>query len=98
MEEIRISLPEVSSCASTIRVINASLDDTLSNISGSMRELTGVWKGTAGESIVSRFQKYATKFIDESETIEEYAKFLDYIVSTYDSIETTLTTNASNFE
>ena len=98
MEDIRITLPEVSNCAANLRNINAGLDEVLSTINRHMMDLSSVWKGTAGETIVERFQKFSARFIDESETIEEYAKFLDYTVSSYDSLESTITANASNFE
>ena len=98
MEDIRITLPEVSNAAASLRNINTNLDEVLSNISKMMLDLNVVWKGTAGETIVTRFQKFANRFIDESETIEEYAKFLDYTVSSYDSLESTITSNATNFE
>ena len=98
MENIRITLSKVSGAATAIRNINSNMDDVLNNVKKMMNDLSGVWKGTAGETIVRRFNKFATKFIDESETIEEYAKFLDYTVSSYDSLESTLTSNASNFE
>ena len=94
MDNIRITLPEVSAAANNIRSINASMDD----IFKMMNDLTGVWKGTAGEAIVERFKRFSTRFIDESQTIEEYAKYLDYTVSSYDSLESTLSSNASNFE
>lgn len=98
MENIKITLPEVSSSASNIRSINASLDEVLASVSKMMNDLSNVWRGTAGETIVNKFQKFTRKFTDESETIEEYAKFLDYTVSSYDSLESTLTSNASSFE
>lgn len=98
MEDIRITLPEVSNCAANIRNINANLDDVLSNVNRMMLDLSSIWKSNAGEAIIARFQKFATRFIDESQTIEEYAKFLDYTVSTYDSLESTIASNASNFE
>ena len=98
MEDIRITLPEVSNCASSIRNINAGMDDVLNGVSRMMSDLSSVWKGNAGETIVQRFNKFANRFLEESETIEEYAKFLDYTVSSYDSLESTITSNASNFE
>ena len=98
MDNIRISLSKVSGAATTIRNINSNMDDVLNNVKKMMNDLSGVWKGTAGETIVSRFNKFAAKFVDESEIIEEYAKFLDYTVSSYDSLESTLISNASNFE
>ncbi len=98
MEDIRITLPEVSNCAANIRTINVNLDEVLSSVQRMMLDLRNVWKGTAGEAIVTRFQKFALRFIEENQTIEEYAKFLDYTVSSYDSMESTIVSNASSFE
>ena len=98
MDNIKITLPEVSSAANNIRNINASMDNILNDVNKMMNDLSNVWKGTTGETIVNRFKKFATRFIDESQTIEEYAKYLDYTVSSYDSLESTLSSNAANFE
>ncbi len=98
MDNIRITLPEVSAAAGNIRSINASMDDILNSVSKYMNDLSSVWKGTTGEEIVSRFKRFSSKFLDESETIEEYAKYLDYTVSSYDSLESSLSANASNFQ
>ena len=98
MEEIRISLPEVSETAAQIRNCNASLDEILSSVNRMMNELNSIWISDGQEMLLSRFQKFAARFIDESEVIESYAQFLDNTVSDYDSLETTITANASNFE
>ena len=98
MDDIRITLPEVTNAAANIRTINTSLDDVLNSVSRMMADLSAVWKGTAGETIVQRFNKFASRFIDESETINKYAQFLEYTVSSYDSLESTITSNASNFD
>ena len=42
-------------------------------------------------------QEFSGKFIDESEVIESYARFLDSTVNDYDSLESTIVANASNF-
>lgn len=98
MDNIKITIPEVSASATAIRTINNNLDEVLCGVSRMMNDLSGFWEGTAGETIVQRFQKFANKFIDENQTIEAYAKFLDYTVSSYDSLESTITSNASSFE
>ena len=98
MENVWITLPEVSNAATNIRNINASLDETLTSVSRMMADLSNFWRGTAGETIVQRFNNFANRFINESETIDRYANFLDYTVSSYDSLESTITSNASNFE
>ncbi len=96
--EINITLSELSECASAIRNYNASLDDILSSVSKAMHEINSIWKSDGEEALLSRFDRFATRFIDESEVIESYAKFLDSTVSDYDSLESTIVANASNFD
>ena len=98
MEQLKISLPEVSQTASQIRHCNNQLDDTLSHVSKLMNELNSVWLSNGEEALLARFQNFAQKFISESEIIENYARFLDETVSSYDSLESTIVANASNFE
>lgn len=98
MNEIKITLSEVSSTANQIRTLNKSLDETLSYVTKLMNELNGVWQSDGEETLLQRFTHFSSRFIDESETIESYAAFLDNTVSSYDSLESTITANASNFE
>lgn len=98
MEHLKISLAEVSDTASQIRLYNGKLDDTLSYVNKLMSELNSIWLSDGQEALLSQFQQFANRFIDESETIETYAKFLDDTVSSYDSLESTIVANASNFD
>lgn len=95
---IKITMPEVSSSATRMRGLNGELDDVLKHISNMMNELSSVWDSEGAETIVSRFRNFANRFVVESETIEEYCKFLDLTVQSYDSLESTITANASNME
>ena len=98
MDEINIGLAEVSETASKIRLINENLDNTLNYVSKSMMELNNSWLSKGAETLMERFLNFSKRFIVESETIETYANFLDHTVSSYDSLESTITANASNFE
>lgn len=98
MNEIKITLGELSEAASQIRNYNAALDEILSNVSKAMHELNSIWQSDGEEMLLNRFDRFAGKFIDESEVIESYAKFLDSTVSDYDSLESTIVANASNFD
>lgn len=97
MNEIKITLPEVSETAAQIRNYNSALDEILAYVSKTMNDLNSIWKSDGEEMLLSRFQRFATKFIDESEVIESYARFLDSTVTDYDSLESTIVANASNF-
>ena len=98
MEDLKISLSEVSNTATQIRNCNSSLDDILSFVNRKMNELNSIWLSDGQEMLLSRFQKFAARFIDESEVIESYAHFLDNTVADYDSLESTIVANASNFD
>ena len=97
MDQLNISLPEVSQTASAIRNYNSNLDERLSYVNKIMCELISIWLSNGEEALLSRFQKFAQKFLNESEIIENYARFLDETVSSYDSLESTIVANASNF-
>lgn len=98
MNEIKITLSEVSQTASQIRTQNANLDEILSYVSKIMNELNSVWESDGAETLLQRFMHFSSRFTDESQTIESYANYLDQTVSMYDSLETTITSNAANFE
>lgn len=98
MNEIKITLPEVAQTAVQIRTYNASLDEILAHVSKMMNELNSIWLSEGEEMLLGRFQRFATKFVDESEVIESYARFLDNTVSDYDSLESSIVANASNFD
>ena len=98
MDQINISLSEVSSIAAQIRSCNAGLDDILSNVNRMMNELNGIWQSDGQERLLGAFRKFSTRFIEESEVLESYAAFLDATVSDYDSLESTIVANAANFD
>lgn len=96
--QIKITMPEVSSTSANMRNLNAQLDETLNSILHEMNELSSVWQSDSSNQIISKFKGFANRFTLESETIEEYCKFLDLTVNTYGSLESTITGNANNFE
>ncbi len=97
MSELKISLAEVRECAQEMRRLNTSIDTVLTNAKEEMRALSGIWQSDGSEMIRQRFEHFARKFIEEKETIEEYAQFLDRTADSYDSLESTITENASSF-
>lgn len=97
MEQIRISLEEVSQTATNLRVCNANLEDVLDYVYHLMNELSSVWSSQGSMELIGRFNSFATRFKDERETIESYARFLDFTVSSYQANESSITANAANF-
>lgn len=97
MNDIKISLADISQLANELRRINNNLDDVLEYVRNEMKSLNVAWISDGSEMIRQRFEYFAKKFIEESELVESYARFLDYTVNSYDSLETTITENAANF-
>ncbi len=97
MNNIKISLAEVSNCAQAIRSLNQKMYEVLSLMKKDINDLNSSWLSDSGETIRQKFNHFASKFDVQKETIDTYAKFLDLTVSSYDSLETTINANASSF-
>lgn len=98
MANIQISLQEVSDAASKIRNLNNSMYEDLQDMKKDMNLLSGNWISDASEAIRSQFNLFANRFERQKETIDKYAEFLDLTVTYYDSLETTITSNANNMQ
>jgi uncharacterized protein YukE len=98
MANIRISLNEVADTASRIRSLNQAMYDALSDMKREMNALNGTWISDGSEEIRNRFNLFSNRFDHHREVIESYARFLDLTVSSYDSLESTITGNASSVQ
>ena len=96
-EQIRITMLEVSASSAQIRALNTALDDVLNSITSIMNEVNSVWDSSGSREIAARYKSFASRYVKESETIESYCRFLDYTVASYDSLESTITSNAQGF-
>lgn len=97
MERIQIDLAAVSDAARMIRSKNELLYDLLTQMKKQMNDLSAVWISEGSESIRARFQVFSSQFDVQKDIIERYAAFLDSTVNSYDSMESTITVNASSF-
>lgn len=97
MDNIKISLAEVSECSKKISVLNDKMYDQLQTIKKEMNDLSSSWISESCETIREKFNMFANKFDLQKENILAYAKFLDLTVSSYDSLEISINANASNF-
>ncbi len=98
MSNIRISLNEVSDTAARLRSLNQLMYDALSDMKNEMNALNGTWLSDGSEEIRSRFSQFSARFDHHREVIESYARFLDLTVSSYDTLESTITGNASSMQ
>ena len=98
MEELKISLAEVSECASKIRNFNQMMYEQLSLMKKDINDTNASWISDAGEAIRNRFNQFSTRFETQKEQIDSYAKFLDQTVDHYNTLESTINSNASSMQ
>ncbi|MEG0177123.1 pore-forming ESAT-6 family protein [Anaerorhabdus sp.] len=97
MEDIKISLQEVTTCANELRNCGNQIYEHLQIIKKEINDLNASWISESGETLRGRFNAFASRFEKQKEIINSYGSFLDFTVSSYDSLETTINSNASNF-
>jgi len=97
MGKINVNIVEIQNLASKIRSTNSELENVLMQVKSQMRSLDSQWMSDGAKTIAERFIQFSNKFQYQKEVIENYAKFLDYTSSSYNSIESTIKANAENF-
>ena len=98
MTGIRISLDEVSQAAASIRRLNESIYESVSAMRREMEKLDGTWISRGSSEIRERFLLFSKRFEEQKEVIESYADFLDMTVLSYETLETTIQSNASDLQ
>lgn len=98
MANIQISLQEVQDTANQLRSLNMLMDEELNAMKSEMNRLDSSWISDGSLEIRNKFNLFSSRFEKQKETINQYAKFLDLAVSSYDTLETTITSNASGMQ
>ncbi|MDD7059031.1 MAG: pore-forming ESAT-6 family protein [Erysipelotrichaceae bacterium] len=98
MATIQISLQEVQDTANQLRSLNMLMDEELNAMKSEMDRLDSSWISDGSLEIRNKFNLFSSRFEKQKETINQYAKFLDLAVSSYDTLETTITSNASGMQ
>ena len=98
MDQINISLQHVSDSASRMKQLNAAMYENLNAMKNDMNLLNGSWISEGAEEVRSRFNMLSKRFDEYRTAIESYINFLEFTVSTYDSVESTITSNASTMQ
>ncbi len=96
MNNIKISLQEVQNCQKQIENLNERIYGLLIDMKNQMNSLNASWISDSANTIKTRFNQFSARFDTQRETIDAYAKFLALTISSYDNLETTINTNASN--
>ena len=98
MANIQISLQEVQDTANQLRSLNMLMGEELNAMKSEMNRLDSSWISDGSLEIRNKFNLFSSRFEKQKETINQYAKFLDLAVSSYDTLETTITSNASGMQ
>ena len=98
MANIQISLQEAQDTANQLRSLNMLMDEELNAMKSEMNRLDSSWISDGSLEIRNKFNLFSSRFEKQKETINQYAKFLDLAVSSYDTLETTITSNASGMQ
>ena len=98
MANIQISLQEVQDTANQLRSLNMLMDEELNAMKSEMNRLDSSWISDGSLEIRNKFNLFSSRFEKQKETINQYAKVLDLAVSSYDTLETTITSNASGMQ
>ena len=98
MANIQISLQEVQDTANQLHSLNMLMDEELNAMKSEMNRLDSSWISDGSLEIRNKFNLFSSRFEKQKETINQYAKFLDLAVSSYDTLETTITSNASGMQ
>ena len=98
MEGVKISLAQVSQCASEIRSCSQVMADSLERMRREVSATSGNWISEGGEAIRTRFQTFAGHFENQRQMMESYAQFLERTVESYDSLESTIISNAAGIQ
>ncbi|MBQ7993869.1 MAG: WXG100 family type VII secretion target [Solobacterium sp.] len=98
MSSINISLAEVSDTSSKLRSLGEQMYEELNQMKRIMDSLSASWESEGSEEIRSRFNVFAGRFDKLKSAIDGYVNYLDMTVSNYDSLETTVTSNAAGMQ
>lgn len=98
MEELKISLAQVMHCAAEIRSCSQVMSEALERMRKEVSSTSGSWISEGGEAIRTRFQIFAGRFENQRQLMESYAQFLERAVESYDSLESTIISNASGIQ
>ncbi len=98
MDQIHISLDEVTQNANRIQQLSQMMYEQLQGMKREMNRLDESWISNAGNLIVSKFNTFSSRFDRQKDVIDQYVKFLNLTVSSYETLENTIQTNASTLQ
>lgn len=95
MDTITITLEDLTASAGEIKNINANMQNTVEEMNGVIKEVAEYWQSEASTTFNAKFTSFMRVFDDCKQAIDNYAKFLDDTVATYEAADAAIN-NAAN--
>ena len=96
MTDEKVVFQEVREKAKQLRTYNDTLTETLAAIQTQIKSLEAPWTSDTSDTIRAKIQGMQPKFDSYKEVIESYAAYLDKTAQQYESVESSLNSNASS--
>lgn len=97
-DSIKISTQVLKDTAEKVNKINATMDEKLKDINKKMNDLESTWKSDAASDIRAAMNALNPRFEQYKEVVTSYSKFLVTTAQNYETTETTIQNNASQFK
>ncbi len=83
--------------ANDVRNYRGQHDDTMVKLGNLIRSLNEIWKGSAQDAFVAKYESMQTTFRNFSELLEDYAKLMDMTANGMEEKDQSLKTTIENF-
>ena len=87
MEQLCVSVEQLASTASMIRMQNQKLQQCLKDISSVMNHVSVYWQSPAAETLKQRYHSLLPVFEQYETIVDSYAQFLNQTEQSYASME-----------
>lgn len=83
--------------AGELRGYRAQHEEAMRNMRNLMTNLNEVWKGTAQDALIAKYESMQATFTNFSEMLEDYAKLMDTAAMQLETTDNQLATTMNNF-
>lgn len=90
--------PELLRGKSTeLRGLKQQHDDAMTRMRTLMQGLNEIWKGTAQDALLAKYESMQSTFANFSEMLDDYAKLMDTAATQLETTDSQLATTMNNF-
>lgn len=94
---IQVTPELLKSKANNVRDYKAQHDDTMAKLKNLIYGLNEIWKGSAQDAFISKYESMQSTFQNFSELLEGYAKLMDVTANGLEEKDQSLKSTIDNF-